>query len=156
MSARADRIRAVTAPVTIERSEIAIVRAPEDPAESRTEVALSVLHRSTHTLIRLCGEIDLATAPKSRERLLGLLRPGLGLVILDLSGVSFCDASGLGVLVGIHRRATTLGLTLRLTALRPQVARLLQIHGLDRVLALYPALPDALNGRVAPATQRQP
>jgi anti-anti-sigma factor len=132
------------------------VPALKHPAEDRTEVGLFVLHRSTHTLIRLRGEIDLATAPRLRERLLGLLQPGVGLVILDLSGVSFCDASGLGVLVGSHRHATTLGLTLRLTALNPQIVRLLHIHGLDRVLAIYPVLPDALNGHGAPGTRRQP
>jgi anti-anti-sigma factor len=127
--------------VTIEGSEITIVRAPKDPAENRTDVELSVLHRSTHTIVRLRGEIDFATAPGLRERLFGLLQPGVGLVILDLSGVSFCDASGLGVLVGSHHRATMLGLTLRLTALPPRVAKLLRIHGLDRTLTIYPAPP---------------
>jgi anti-anti-sigma factor len=120
------------------------VSAPLTLWESCTDVELSVLHRSTHSLIRLRSEIDLATAPGLRERLLGLLQPGMRLVILGLSGVSFCDASGLGMLVGSHRRATTLGVTLRLTALRPQIARLLHIHGLDRILAIYPAPPDTL------------
>jgi anti-anti-sigma factor len=115
----------------------------EDSAEISTDMELSVLNRSTHTLLRLRGEIDVAAAPGLRERLSALLRPGMGLVILDLSGVSFCDASGLGVLVGSHRRALIMGVTLRLTALRPPLARLLRIHGLDRVLTIYPALPDA-------------
>jgi anti-sigma B factor antagonist len=104
---------------------------------------LSALNRPTHTFLRLRGEIDVATAPGLRERLSALLRPGMGLVILDLSGVSFCDASGLGVLVGSHRRALMMGVTLRLTALPPPLARLLRIHGLDRVLTIYPALPYA-------------
>ncbi|MCW2943304.1 MAG: Anti-anti-sigma regulatory factor (antagonist of anti-sigma factor)-like protein [Actinoallomurus sp.] len=116
----------------------------KDPAEARTGVELSVAYRSTHIIIRLRGEIDIAAAPGLRERLLGLLQPGMELVILDLSGVSFCDASGLGVLVGSHHHATMLGVTLRLTGLHPRVARLLHIHGLDRVLTIYPALPDAL------------
>jgi anti-sigma B factor antagonist len=74
-----------------------------------------------------------------RERLFGLLRRASELVILDLSGVPFCDASGLGMLVGSHRHATMLGVTLRLTALRPRVARLVYINGMDRVLSIYPA-----------------
>jgi anti-anti-sigma factor len=115
------------------------VRTAEDPAEDRADMELSVRHRSTHTIVRLGGEIDIASAPGLRERLFGLLQPGMGLVILDLSGVSFCDASGLGVLVGSHHRATRLGVTLRLTAPRPRIARLLHIHGLDRTLPIYPA-----------------
>ena len=110
-------------------------------AEDRTPVELSVFHGPAHTLVRLCGEIDIATAPGLRERLFGLLRRGAGLVIFDLSGVPFCDASGLGMLVGSHRHATVLGVALRLTALRPQVARLVKINGMDRVLTIYPAPP---------------
>jgi anti-anti-sigma factor len=129
-------------PGTIEGSESTTVRTDEDSAEIPTDMQFSVIRRSTHTLLRMRGEIDLASAPGVRDQLFDLLRPGMGLVILDLSGVSFCDASGLAVLVGSHRRATTLGVTLRLTALRPTLARLLCINGLDRVLTIYPALPD--------------
>ena len=115
------------------------MRTAEESVETSTGLELSVLSRSTHTLLRVRGEIDVATAPGVRERLFGLLRSGMGLVIVDLSGVSFCDASGLGVLVGGHRRALMLGVTLRLTAASPALARLLRIHGLDRVLTIYPA-----------------
>jgi anti-anti-sigma factor len=110
-------------------------------AEDRTKVELSVFHGPAHTLVRVRGEIDVATAPGLRGRLFGLLRHGAGLAIFDLSGVPFCDASGLGMLVGSHRYATVLGVTLRLTALRPQLARLVKINGLDRVLTIYPAPP---------------
>jgi anti-anti-sigma factor len=115
------------------------VRTTEDPTEARADVELSVFHGPAHTLVRLRGEIDIATTPGLRERLFGLLRRGAGLVILDLSGVPFCDASGLGMLVGSHRHATMLGVTLRLTALRPRIARLVYINGMDRVLTIYPA-----------------
>ena len=104
----------------------------------------SVVHRPTHTIIRLRGEIDVATAPGLHERLLTLLRRGMGLIILDLSEVSFCDASGLGVLVSGHLHAKVLGVTLRLTAPRPRMARLLHLHGLDRTLEIYPASPGGL------------
>lgn len=116
----------------------------EAPGKAGTGVELSVAYRSTHLIIRLRGEIDVAATPGLRERLLGLLQPGMGLIILDLSGVPFCDASGLEVLVGCHHHATMLGVTLRLTALHPRVVRLLHIHGLNRVLTIYPALSDAL------------
>jgi anti-sigma B factor antagonist len=130
-------------PGTIEGSGITTVLTAENSAETTTNMELSVLNRPTHTLLSLRGEIDLTAAPGLRERLSALLRPGMGLVILDLSGVTFCDASGLGVLVGSHRRALMMGVILRLTAVPPPLARLLRIHGLDRVLTIYPALHDA-------------
>jgi anti-anti-sigma factor len=121
-------------------SEIAVVRTANDLAD----LELSIVHRPTHTLVRARGEIDVASAPELHERLLTLLRCGRGLLILDLSGVSFCDASGLGVLVSGHLYAKVLGVPLRLTAPRPRTVKLLRVHGLDRTLAIYPASSHAL------------
>jgi anti-anti-sigma factor len=109
-----------------------------------TEEALSVLHPPAHTVVALHGELDIATAPAWRERLLGLLRPGTRLLILDLSGLSFCEAAGLAVLIGTRRRAMPLGIALVLAAPRPQVAKVLRATGLDRSLTIRPTLADAL------------
>jgi anti-sigma B factor antagonist len=109
-----------------------------------TKAGSAIRHRPARTIISLHGEVDIATAPVLRERLLSALRPGLRLLIVDLSGVSFCDAAGLAVLAGMQRRAGALGITLRLAAPRPQVTKLLCITGLDRYLVLHPTLSDAL------------
>jgi anti-anti-sigma factor len=103
-----------------------------------TEAGLSIRQRSARTTVMLSGELDIVTAPALRERLAALLRPGMGLVVLDLSDVRFCDAAGLAVLIGTQRRATGLGITFRLAAPRPHVTKLLRVSGLDRVLALLP------------------
>lgn len=110
------------------------------------DIGLSAFHRPAHTLVRLRGDLDIATAPALRERLLALLmlHPGMKALILDLSAVSFCDASGLAVLIGTHRRAALLGITLHLAAPRSRVAELLHLTGLDRSLTIHPTLPDAL------------
>lgn len=112
------------------------------PANIRA--GLSIHHRPAPSIVRLHGDIDLATAPALRERLLNALRPGLRLLILDMSGVSFCDAAGLAVLIGTQRRASALGITLHLAAPRPQVIKVLRITGLDRYLPIHPTLSDAL------------
>jgi anti-anti-sigma factor len=90
------------------------------------------------TIAELAGELDIASAPALREQLLGLLRPGSSRLYIDLSKVSFCDASGLAVLVGIGRRARLLGGFLRLAAVSPQADRVLHITGLHRHLPLSP------------------
>src|SRR6185437_374456 len=89
-------------------------------------------------IAELAGELDIATAPALREQLLSLLRPGSSRLIIDLSRVTFCDASGLAVLVGIGRRARLLGGFLRLAAVSPQADRVLDITGLHRHLPLSP------------------
>jgi anti-anti-sigma factor len=108
------------------------------------EVGLSVLRRPAHTIARLRGDLDIATAPALRERLAALLQPPMRLLILDLSEVGFCDAAGLAMLIGTQRRATSLGIALRLAAPRSQVAKVLHATGLDRALSIHPTLAGAL------------
>jgi len=90
------------------------------------------------TIAELAGELDIARAPALREQLLSMLRPGSNRLVIDLSKVSFCDASGLAVLVGIGRRARLLGGFLRLAAVSPQADQVLQITGLHRHLPVSP------------------
>ncbi|GAA0934296.1 STAS domain-containing protein [Nonomuraea longicatena] len=91
---------------------------------------------SEPTTVHLSGEIDIFTSAALRRQLLDELEHSTTLLIIDLSQVSFCDAGGLAVLVGIQRRARSMGITLALTAPRPFMSRLLHITGLDRGLPM--------------------
>ncbi|MBB5082047.1 STAS domain-containing protein [Nonomuraea endophytica] len=97
-------------------------------------VMSGIAESSTPTIVHLTGEIDIFTSAALRRRLLTTLQYSTSLLVLDLSQVSFCDASGLAVLVGIQHRARPLGITVVLTAPRPFMSRLLRITGLDRGL----------------------
>ncbi|RCG28655.1 anti-sigma factor antagonist [Sphaerisporangium album] len=88
------------------------------------------------TSLYLTGTIDIFTSQALRERLLGALRSSTSLLILELSGVSFIDASGLAVLVGIQHRAKSMGITLALASPPPYMSRLLRVTGLDRSLRM--------------------
>jgi anti-anti-sigma factor len=120
------------------------VEATREPVRVPAQASLSVLSRHACTIASLEGELDIATVPELRERLLGLLGPGVRLLIIDLSGVSFCDVAGLAVLIGTQRRATAHGIVLRLAAPRPTVLNLLRITGLDHRLTICATLADAL------------
>ena len=109
---------------------------------------------SANTVVTLHGDLDATTAPALREHLLDVLRPGMRLLVLDLSQVWFCDAAGAAVLIGAQRRAVTLGIAVRLAGPRSRVAKVLRSTGLDRRLAIHSTLSDALTigfGGAAPA-----
>ncbi|MEV0231882.1 STAS domain-containing protein [Nonomuraea sp. NPDC050786] len=91
---------------------------------------------SVPTTVRLYGELDMFTSPALRSRLLDILKSSTSLLILDLSEVSFCDASGLAVMVGIQQRARPMGITVALSSPRPFMSKLLRITGLDRSLPM--------------------
>lgn len=111
--------------------------------QTKTQTRHGASPRTTHpahpatTIVSLYGEIDIFTSPALRERLLRALRLSTGPLVLDLSRVSFCDVSGLAVLVGTQRRARALGITLRLAAPSSQTVRLLRVTGLDRFLTTH-------------------
>jgi anti-anti-sigma factor len=96
------------------------------------------------TIVRLRGALDVAAAPALRERLIGILHPGMSLLVLDLSRVPSCDPGGLAVLIGTQRRARLLGIVVRLAAPSLPVAKLLLLTGLDRSFTICPDLRCAL------------
>lgn len=120
------------------------VDAAREPVRVPAQASMSVLSRRSCTIARLEGDLDIATVPALRERLLRVLGPDVRLLIIDLSGVSFCDVAGLAVLIGTQRRATERGIVVRLAAPRPQVVKLLRITGLDHRFTICATLADAL------------
>jgi anti-anti-sigma factor len=97
-----------------------------------------------YTIVTISGEIGIVSAPMVRERLLGLLRPDTSRIVVDLSAVTFCDASGLAVLVAASRRAGLLGGVLRLAAPAPLTATILRVTGLDSRFEIFASVTDAI------------
>lgn len=84
--------------------------------------------------VRLEGRLDVAAAADVRLSLADAVDRGVGELVLDLAALETVDATGLGVLVGAHRRAQRAGRTLVLLDVPDGVARLLWVTRLDRVL----------------------
>lgn len=106
-----------------------------------------------HTQITLAGEIDLSSAPVVRAALAACARDGIRTVDVDLTAVSFCDASGLNVFLAAFQLATLAGTVLQLHYPPPVMARVIEITGsgflLHRLHAVRPARP--LSGGVPAA-----
>jgi anti-sigma B factor antagonist len=94
---------------------------------------------------RLTGEIDFTSSGPIQSTLLSMILPGGGAVVADLSGVTFLDSSGLGVLVQAHRTAVERDNRLVVVA-SPPVRKLLRLTGLDSVLDTYDQLSAAEAG----------
>ena len=105
--------------------------------------ALSVRGQDGYTIMTISGELDIASVPVLRDQIPGLLPPQAGRIVIDLFGVTFCDASGLAALVGASRRADQLDGVLRLAAPTPLVATLLRLTGLDSRFEIFATVPEA-------------
>lgn len=90
------------------------------------------------------GEVDMFTAPKLREALVGLVDGGRHKIIVNLEGVSFMDSTGLGTLVGGLKRVKEHDGSLALVCSSRPVMRVLTITGLNNVFQIHPSLDAAL------------
>jgi stage II sporulation protein AA (anti-sigma F factor antagonist) len=82
----------------------------------------------------LDGEIDIATCPAIRRFLMAAISGGAVHLAVDVSGVTFIGAAGIGVLVAAANRAREAGGGLWLLAPSPQVRWLLDAFHLDAIL----------------------
>jgi anti-sigma B factor antagonist len=94
-------------------------------------------------VFKLRGSLDLATAPTVRAALADATEKGGHHLIVDLAQLEFLDSTGLGVLIGAHRRAAEHGGSFRLVVSDGPISRLLNITGLIGVFAVYHSPEDA-------------
>jgi anti-sigma B factor antagonist len=94
----------------------------------------------------LAGEIDVATAPRLRDRLVQLVTQGPPRVVVDLQGVTFIDSMGLGALISGLKRARAHDGDLRLAGPSDHVAKVLAITRLDQAFVVADDLDAARAG----------
>lgn len=124
----------------------------EPPDSTEVELTVTVTDLPCGTPVaRVAGEIDLRTAQLLRSRLIEIGREltatGVLRLVVDFADVAFCDASGLGALVGAHNDLRARGGELALARVRPAQRRLFQVTGLDRLFGLYDTVAEAVGPR---------
>lgn len=92
---------------------------------------------------RVSGEMDYTTDPVFRPRFKELIARGDRFIVLDLSGVSFCDSAGLNVLIGTWRQADAGGAVVVLACVPQPLRRILQMTGADQLLRVYDTATEA-------------
>lgn len=99
------------------------------------------------TVIEVGGEIDVYTAPKLRERLVGLVESGSYRLIVDMESVEFLDSTGLGVLVGGLKRVRAHDGSLDLVCTQERILKIFRITGLTKVFGIHDTVDEAIKAR---------
>lgn len=105
--------------------------------------------KGDHAELVVGGRLDVRSAADARTALHTAVDSGRGDLVLDLAGLDSWDATGLGVIMGAHRRAGRCGRRLVLRDVPPQMQRLLVATRLHRILAIEAAA--AQGSAAAPA-----
>jgi anti-anti-sigma factor len=89
-------------------------------------------------VLRLAGELDLATADELREHVRRQVDAASApkCLVIDLAGLDFVDVTGLGALLEARRKVVPRGGTLVLRRPRPMVLRMIELLDLDGAFEL--------------------
>jgi anti-sigma B factor antagonist len=87
-------------------------------------------------VLRLHGELDMATAPGLGRQLNDDLDSTPIALVLDLSELTFLDSTGVRVLLSAARRAAKQGCSFSLRSPTRSVAKTLRLTGVDRMIVL--------------------
>ena len=116
-------------------SDVAVITAARRQAERIQPAQLELSCRTDadgYQVVTVTGELDIATAEQAYSYISGVIDGWPTPVSVDVSGVTFCDASGLGVLAKASRHARQAGRQLSLVSARPSLLKIMRITGLDR------------------------
>jgi anti-sigma B factor antagonist len=119
-----------------------IMTAPTRPAfEPEDGKGLAIVpHDEGETQrIVLTGELDVATVPLFNKRLSELQQRGCTTVVLDLSGVTFMDSTGLSAILVVEMHARMRGQRFAVIEGPPHVNELFRLTGVDNFLEIISA-----------------
>jgi anti-sigma B factor antagonist len=95
-------------------------------------------------ILSLTGEVEVANAAQVRDAALKLVSGGSKYLVVDLSGVEYMDSTGLGTLVGLHKRLRESGGQVLIAGAQPRVKRIFDITGLTQVFRMHEDVSAAL------------
>jgi anti-sigma B factor antagonist len=105
-------------------------------------LSVEVLDRGADVVVSVSGELDFGTI----AGFLDVIQPLAGAgrpVVLDLADLAFCDSSGLGAFVRLHKLSQDAGGALYLARLRPQLESTITVTMLHRLLLIRDDVPAA-------------
>ncbi len=114
------------------------------------ELRIAVRRSGPVRIVSVGGELDHDSADGLRTALSGLPEDGLARILVDLAELSFCDSTGLNILLRARLDAELAGVRLELAGPRPAVVRLFAVTGADTVLRIHPDVELALTADDGP------
>jgi anti-sigma B factor antagonist len=103
----------------------------------------SASHPAGPTLITATGELDYSNATDLHEVIRETAFTPAG-VVIDLTGLRYCDSTGITVLITAYQQARAAGAPLALAGLSGELQHVFGMAGLHEIFAWYPTVDQAV------------
>lgn len=109
------------------------------------ELEIQQSERSGYTVLELSGRLNALSSAALKDAIQKSVDKGRANVILQLSGVSFIDSSGLSAMVSGLKHTHEAGGSLKLVAMQETPKRVFELTHLDRVFQFFDSLDAAVS-----------
>jgi anti-sigma B factor antagonist len=113
-------------------------------ADSGGPVEVTTRQEGGFTIVAVRGEVDLYSSPRMREAILSGVSRKNPRVIVDLSGVSYMDSSGIATLVEALQLTRKHSGSLVIAGLSERVREVFELARLESVFQLAASVDEAL------------
>jgi anti-anti-sigma factor len=97
--------------------------------------------------IRLQGRITISEAPdRIGATVEALVNSGTRIIVVELSGVTALDSTGIGYLIAGYNRIAAAGGEMRMAGASGHILQNFRVNQLDRVFRFYPSVEEAAKG----------
>ena len=96
-------------------------------------------------VVEITGEIDAGNASTLTDRFNELLGNGNQRYVVDLGGVGFMDSSGISAMVQLFKRVRIGHGDVKLSNIRPEVSKVLELLRLNRVFEIHETTTAAVD-----------
>ncbi|MEV4184725.1 STAS domain-containing protein [Streptosporangium canum] len=95
-------------------------------------------------VIALSGDLDFTNAEQLRDDIQAALTPDHRDLVLDLTGLDFCDSTGIRIFLAIRKLLQERGGAVALAGLNPRLTRIFRLTGLVHAFTVQPTAADAV------------
>ncbi|MFI5527779.1 STAS domain-containing protein [Kitasatospora sp. NPDC051853] len=117
---------------------------PTPPPSPAPGLSVQVREEDGAVVLRPSGELDHDTAEPLQDALATALAGPRGLIVVDCSGLDFCDSTGLNLLLRTRLDAEARGRHLAVASPGSMVSLMLELTGTAGVLRVHATVAEAL------------
>lgn len=106
------------------------------------ELQTDVVVTNDYRILALYGEIDAATGPALRTLCIELVDDSALPLLVDMTGVTFCDSTGLNIAAAVRRHASERHRFIAFYGFNQRVRKVFRVTGMDHFIPTYATLDD--------------